>query len=151
MIFTFSKSATGQCTQLTTGTTDAIASIYFTNVDTGFAVTTSTGKLLHPTDGGVNWSQSTVGTNQVIHEVYFINDTIGFITGDSIFLRTIDGGSNWSVLPTISSGKGIAFVNDTIGYSWTTSTSHKSIDAGASWVQQSSGGYTDMFFLNENS
>jgi photosystem II stability/assembly factor-like uncharacterized protein len=149
MIITFTKSATGQWTTLTTGTTDDINSIYFTNVDSGFAVSSS-GTIFKTTDGGVNWSQSTFGTHERFKEIYFTNDTIGFIVGDTTFIRTIDGGSNWAPLPTISSGNGILFVNDTIGYSWTYSTLHKSIDAGTTWVQQSSVGHKSIYFVDEN-
>ncbi|HEY5533426.1 MAG TPA: hypothetical protein VIL99_00590 [Ignavibacteria bacterium] len=43
-------------------------------------------------------SLQTSGINSSLYSVHFVNNNLGFAVGDSgIILKTIDGGTNWSV------------------------------------------------------
>lgn len=81
--------------------------IFFTDVDTGFAVGDK-GTILKTTNGGTSWSVVPITGNLLnrdFKQVLFVNSTTGFIVGgkktqDSIqtILQTTDGGNNWSIL-----------------------------------------------------
>ncbi|MBK9333644.1 MAG: T9SS type A sorting domain-containing protein [Ignavibacteria bacterium] len=67
------------------------------NNDTAFAVGNN-GKLIFTADKGRNWINLNSGTNLDLINIKFVNRTTGFITGDSILLKTTNSGLNWNVL-----------------------------------------------------
>jgi len=100
---------------------NTITSAYFSNADTGFAVSACPYKT---TNGGVTWSPTTVYCT--IFAVAFINHTKGFAVGcdmgqgEPIICQTNNGGSYWSLNHAGGSGNGslqsICFVNSHVGY-----------------------------------
>lgn len=50
------------------------------------------------TFGQITWTQIPSGTDKNLNTIQFVDDLVGYIGGDSIILKTIDGGSNWTEL-----------------------------------------------------
>ncbi len=72
-----------------------IYSIAFTTPDTGYYVkgTFNESRIYKTINGGYNWlAQSSSFNNNNLKMIYFINRDTGFAVGDSIILRTFDGG-----------------------------------------------------------
>ncbi len=42
------------------------------------------------------WTQISSGTEQELKTIQFVDNLIGYIGGDSILLKTTDGGANWA-------------------------------------------------------
>jgi len=84
----------GPVTQTATG---GAADIFFTDDNTGFAVT---GDAVYRTsDGGNTWFQRTTST-QALHGVYFPSPSVGYAVGASnTVLKTTDGGETWDAKP----------------------------------------------------
>lgn len=82
--------------QLSSGTSNNLRSIIFTEVNTGYAVGFN-GTILKTTDGGLNWTSQTVGTVENLYSVHFIEQT-GYVVGGtntSVIFKTTNGGVNW--------------------------------------------------------
>ena len=58
LCMTVSKKSIAQWTQLNSGTTEWLQSVYFVNSDTGFALG-NVGIILKTTDGGDSWTKKT--------------------------------------------------------------------------------------------
>jgi photosystem II stability/assembly factor-like uncharacterized protein len=92
--------AMAQWVQQNSGTTKNLNSVYFTDVNTGYAVGDS-GTILKTNDGGLNWILQPVSTHQKLSTVIFIDVLTGYIVGDSgTIIKTTDGGSNWNIQMT---------------------------------------------------
>ncbi len=124
--------------------------IYFTNTNTGFAITT-TNRLLKTTDGGDNW---TIKNDTLDHagfrSIEFLDDDVtgvaGSLNSTGKIFRTTDGGETWvnisaSIIDTTTTGSkricGLAhYGNNFYGVGWWGSDVakfYKSTDKGASW------------------
>ena len=76
-----------------------LSGVYFINPDTGIIVGEE--NVLYKTyDGGEKWCKISTPVYADYTAVQFVNDTVGFVTGHSndggIFMKTTDGGENWS-------------------------------------------------------
>ena len=81
--------------QQTSGTTEWLMGVSFTDANNGTAVG-GNGTILRTTDGGENWVSQTSGTNNILYGVSFTDANNGTAVGDSVtIIRTIDGGGNW--------------------------------------------------------
>src|ERR1035437_4379954 len=81
---------------LTSGTSQSLNSVYFTNSTIGYAVGAS-GTIMKTTDGGAIWNSQVSGTTQIFNSVYFINSTTGYAVGASgTIMKTTDGGITWT-------------------------------------------------------
>ena len=86
-VFAFS-----QWTSQTSGTTDYLLSVYFTDADTGYAVGDN-GTILKTSNGGTNWTAETSGTTNDLTSVYFSDADTGYAVGSSgTILKTNNGG-----------------------------------------------------------
>ena len=90
--------ARAQWVSLNSGTTHTLNSVYFTDVNTGYAVGDS-GTILKTSDGGLNWISQYLGISANVYSVHFpVADTgyagISYYT----FAKTTDGGLNWIIL-----------------------------------------------------
>ncbi|BCR05823.1 hypothetical protein DESUT3_28920 [Desulfuromonas versatilis] len=139
--------------------------IHFINNNTGFAV--GNGGLITKitnASGGPTISPATPGSNQLM-AVHFpnpalpVNSQIGYaVGGGGNFLRTTDGGANWSELNTTGAtvklydvffyndGNGIH--TDDIGYTVGASgTILRTEDGGATWENQGPGGLFSFYSI----
>lgn len=131
----------------TSGTTNHLNSVYFTDSNTGYAVGWN-GTILKTTDGGENWLSQSSGTTNHLNSVFFIDQSIGFVVGYYTLLKTINGGEEW-IADTIHGGSSVFFPDPNTGYIagsgiWKTS------DGGQNWeyLQNSPGALSSVYFLN---
>jgi photosystem II stability/assembly factor-like uncharacterized protein len=77
---------------------DTPSDIFFTDNNTGFAVTVG-GFVYRTTDGGVTWFERTKAPT-ALNAVYFFDGGIGYAVGrDNTVLKTTDGGETWNPKP----------------------------------------------------
>lgn len=134
-----------------------IATMYFWDVNTGF-IGNWNGQLFKTSDGGLNWNE-VYATSGMINDIFFTSPTVGFGVADMEFIKTIDGGDNWtgSVPPFSSIYAALAITpNGTIhvtgGNGLNTGTLIKSINNGTNWTQTGTSvqSYYDVDFVNDS-
>ena len=129
---------------LSSGTTNQLYSVYFTSVDTGFAVGIS-GTILKTTNAGANWTAQTSGTVASLNSVYFTDVNTGYIVGGAI-LKTTDGGSNWNILSSTLSGYSVYFTDANTGYAVGGGLNIlKTSNGGINWTTQTSGTLSSLW------
>jgi hypothetical protein len=86
-------------TALTSGTTNDLNDIYFTDVNKGYVVGNS-GTLLRTLNSGTTWQQASIGTSVNLNAIYFLSSDTGYVVGDlGTVLLTVNGGNLWSIVP----------------------------------------------------
>jgi photosystem II stability/assembly factor-like uncharacterized protein len=115
--------------------TNAIASIYFTDENTGLV--SGGDKTMKTTDGGETWTQV---SDIAFKQIQFVNDTLGFArtTGyTSRIYKTTDAGENWEVSFEIEEGiNSFDFVNENVGYlTGDNGLFYKTTDGGTNWSE----------------
>lgn len=107
---------------LTSGVSDALASVKFISSTTGFAVGAN-GRILKTTDSGANWSTVTSGTSEQLSSIHFLDSNNGYIIGGhitnntGIILKTTDGGTTWSIIYSGTARlSGMSIFNQEVGY-----------------------------------
>jgi photosystem II stability/assembly factor-like uncharacterized protein len=81
-----------------TGPSDSPTDVFFTDDNTGFAVTrgASGGAVYRTSDGGSTWFQRTTSP-QALNGIYFPDPAIGYAVGAAnTVLKTSDGGETWA-------------------------------------------------------
>ncbi|MFC2105009.1 YCF48-related protein, partial [Bacteroidota bacterium] len=75
--------------------------LYFVNSEIGFLVG-SYGRIYKTIDAGMSWQELETGASIQLYSVFFLNENIGFVSGqgsydsgESILLKTNDGGETW--------------------------------------------------------
>jgi len=82
-------------TSQSSGTTNHLHSVFFTNANNGTAVGNS-GTILRTTNSGITWIQQSSGTTNRLKDVFFSDVNNGTATGQNgIILRTTNGGTSW--------------------------------------------------------
>lgn len=74
--------------------------IFILNKDTAFIVGNN-GKIKCSFDKGKHWSILNSGVNCDLRRVKFLNSNLGIVLGDSVLLKTTNGGINWNQLQTL--------------------------------------------------
>ncbi len=143
------KTLDGGATWSSIITTNEFYSIFFTNVDTGYAIDGN--GFLKTVDGGANWSRvfqnNSLTKYSFMNSIYFTNANTGYIVGgfdykQGTILKTNDGGINWVEQDSriIFYLNTVYFVDANTGYS---AGSHgriiKTINGGNNWTILSSG------------
>jgi len=95
------------------------------------------------------WYALNSGTSSVLKSIFFINGNTGFMVGDGIVLKTVNSGSNWSVVSNQIGGKSVQFVNDIIGYICD-GTIYKTTNGGQNWINLNLTLLNSLNFLNAN-
>lgn len=103
-------------------TSNFLFDVFFTSIDTGYAVggTNNSSLILKTINGGNSWTAQTVtpSTQSYNLAVFFTNSNTGYISnGGSKLYKTTDGGSNWNAMsaPFLIT-MDIYFPSDSIGY-----------------------------------
>jgi photosystem II stability/assembly factor-like uncharacterized protein len=135
--------------------TEAISiDIYFISFSVGWLVGCK-GAIKKTEDGGWNWTDQSSGTDRDLNSVVFLDDDRGWIAGDSIILRTENGGLIWEELAYNQSWDDIFFVDDMHG--WVTDGRNcggitmKTSDGGETWeeiFESVSYGFYEVFFID---
>jgi len=139
----------------TSGTSSHLNCIFFTSLDSGWAVGSS-GLILNTTNGGTVWSSQTSNTGNHLTRIYFIDSFNGWAVGDiGTVIKTVDGGSNWANQTT-----GVSFNLDNgfflnANNGWACGSGIDSIIAtnngGTNWTSYYSGSadaLRDLFFVD---
>lgn len=79
------------------------------------------------------WYPLQSGTSNVLKAIYFVNPNTGYMAGNGIVLKTLNGGINWLVITTNFGGTSISFLNEYTGYVCD-GTMYKTTDGGISWT-----------------
>lgn len=101
------------------GITTTLASVFFTNANTGFAVGDSA--ILKTTDGGTNWIKVS-GGNYILYSVFFPDPITGYAVGTDLnsgtIVKTTDGGANWNAykIGTPECLMSVYFIDSVTGY-----------------------------------
>ena len=90
------KSINGGATwTASSGGSAQLANLFFTDVNTGWAVGNG-GLIIHTTNGGVSWQVQPSGTTNYLNGVHFLDANRGVVVGSSgTYLITYDGGATW--------------------------------------------------------
>lgn len=137
--------------QQTSGTTNSLKSVFFTDDNNGYIV--GGGQMgqviLKTTNGGTNWISKNSFTPYTLNSVFSTDANTTYCVGgdgspNQTLLKTTNGGSNWSTLT--GSGvielKSVFFVDSNIGYAVGGGNNQgqhiilKTINGGTSWVTQ---------------
>ncbi len=141
--------------------------IFFINNDLGWAVNGASAAIFKTTDGGLTWSEqlneTDLGGNYYFRNVEFLDQNIGFIgTLNNLFLKTTDGGTNWTTVNNISPNPQAICGLETIGNStiygcgayFTPAYIIKSEDSGNTWQYIDMSAYAnalvEITFLTED-
>ncbi|MBW8050396.1 MAG: hypothetical protein FVQ77_08680, partial [Cytophagales bacterium] len=142
---TVAKTTDGGATWSSTslgGFDDVLTGVYFTDVNTGYAVGTL-GVIFKTTNGGVSWTAQTSGTFDYLEGVHFPSVDTGYVVGwTGTILKTTDGGTNWNaqISGTTENLYSVYFVNANTGYAvGDNGTILKTINGGTTWIPESSG------------
>ena len=129
-------------TAQSSGTSNYLYSVYFTDSNTGYAVGMS-GTILKTTNGGNNWTAQSSGTSFSLSSVYFSDADTGYAVGvPGIILKTTNGGNNWTsqTSGTVNNLYSVFFTNANTGYAvGQNGTIIKTTNGGTNWTAQLSG------------
>nr|HMQ81227.1 YCF48-related protein [Ignavibacteria bacterium] len=123
----------------TSGTSNPLTNIFFTDANTGFAIGLS-GTIRKTTNGGSNWFTQTVPADN-LYGIFMLNASTGFISGDAVFYKTTNGGTTW-VDPggPVRLHRGIFFVDANTGYTCSgVGALDKTTNGGSVWTALTSG------------
>ncbi|MBE2227903.1 MAG: T9SS type A sorting domain-containing protein [Ignavibacteria bacterium] len=95
------------------------------------------------------WYPLQSGTENVLKSVFFVNTNTGYMSGNGIILKTLNGGSNWLVISTAFSGSSIYFNNPYTGYI-AEGTIYKTTDGGVSWIDLNQSSIQSVCFADLN-
>jgi len=155
---TDSFSQTGWNTQ-SSGTTDALFDVYFSDVHTGIVVggtATNTAVILRTTNAGINWSFINPNTEFLLRGIAFITASTGIAVGgnftSSVILRTTDSGQSWDSIsnPTTNALRSVSFPptgSGNIGYIvGFNGVAMKTVNGGLNWNLLNTGIATQTLF-----
>jgi len=125
-----------------------IKKTFFVNSSTGFALA-GRGKVLSTTNFGDSWL-TLFDTTAEFSNLFFLNPNTGWVSGNGMIMRTLNGGFNWT--RNIIPGEILLlWFNDTFtGYSILNDSIQKSTNSGASWHSQNNFHIKDFCFINSN-
>ena len=152
--------AGGTWTRQTAGSGSAwISGLWFLDGNHGFAASyVSNETFFETTNGGQTWSFVSSVPNRGYADVMFVDNMTGYACGSDVIIKTVDGGTNWSVLddgrsdfPTYVA---IFFADADHGFASenNTPTFMRTTDGGASWDSLGTTGdatrWWSMYFRN---
>jgi photosystem II stability/assembly factor-like uncharacterized protein len=120
----------------------------FVNATTGWMVgrhgagTPVTSNIRKTTDGGSSFLTQTSPTTKMLQAVHAVNANIAIAVGDSVIVRTTDGGVTWSAVtngvPANRNFKSVYFLDAATGFVvGENGVILSTNDTGASWTQES--------------
>lgn len=143
-------SAQGWVSQ-TSGTTNTLYSVFFTDANTGTAVGAA-GTIRRTTNGGTTWTVQTSGVTNFLFAVHFTDANNGIITGTTgLILRTTNGGTTWSSgqSGTTQNLIGISFSDANNGtIVGNSGTILRTTNGGTNWTPQTSGTTQPLFAVS---
>ncbi len=129
-------------TRQSTGTSEYLIGVCFSDAQTGTAVGT-TGTIIRTTNGGTSWTTQNSGVTNQLNCVSFVGTNVGTVGGSGgTILRTTNGGLTWTqqTSGTTNNLRGVYFTDANTGTAVGASgTILRTTNGGATWISQSSG------------
>jgi photosystem II stability/assembly factor-like uncharacterized protein len=146
------QSSDAQWTFTATAFTGIVRGLFFTDVNTGYAVG-SLGALSKTTDGGITWTAQPSGVTTDLRGVHFVNDNLGYISGASgVVLKTTNGGATWALTNAgidIATLRAVDFTSADTGFiGGSAGIIYVTINGGVTWNSISLGTGTDIIQLD---
>jgi photosystem II stability/assembly factor-like uncharacterized protein len=128
----------GQWTELSSGTSETLNCVYFTDENTGYVggAGATTATLIKTTDAGISWNSLTISTVNEITSISFPTSSIGYlITKQSELFKTTNSGDSWENIYNFGVFDGtLCFINENIGFIANgDGTIYKTTDGGLIW------------------
>jgi photosystem II stability/assembly factor-like uncharacterized protein len=131
-----------------------IFDLHFVNFNAGWCVG-SAGRIYKSENGGYSWVQKPSMTDRDLNAVYFVTENTGYVAGEGIVFKTIDGGETWeeSYL-SLSEFTEIQFFDENTGYILSSRLYLKTYTGGEYWHVihdfeiYGYASFRDMHFLN---
>ncbi|MBN2681469.1 MAG: T9SS type A sorting domain-containing protein [Bacteroidales bacterium] len=138
MLISFGLFSQTQWQEQNSSITNHINSVYFSNLNKGWAVGIG-GKILNTPDGGYHWAEQTSGTSTSLYDVFFVNNSKGWAVGNGdLILATNNGGSTWS--QQSSSGYDLSciqFIDENTGFAAGETGAFKyTTNGGSAWTDR---------------
>jgi hypothetical protein len=136
-----------------------LSKIQFTNSQTGYIIggDDTGGYLLKTVNAGQTWQLINLNTPDKGRPtgMFFLNNTTGFISGEKLFRKTIDGGQTWSdVMGSVSENiNDVSFKNANDGYATSDNGKYlKSVDGGKTWqsIQSNTSNHLKKIYFAES-
>jgi photosystem II stability/assembly factor-like uncharacterized protein len=141
--------------------------VFFIDDNIGWAANGAYAAVYKTTDGGANWTtqvtEQSLNGNYYFRNIEFLDENIGFLgTLNSLFLKTIDGGTNWIPMTNVPNNPaaicGLDVVGATTVYGcgayFSPAFIIKSTDSGATWTSTDMSAYAtalvEIQFSDEN-
>lgn len=131
--FLISINSYSQWISQTSGTAVQLNDIWMLSASEVIAVG-SPGTIIRTTNGGTNWAPVTSGTTAELVSIYFANSVTGWIRGNGVLLKTVNGGNVWNIVNNHSGYGKLFFINNQTG--WCTSYGgyiRKTTNGGTNW------------------
>ena len=129
--------------------------VHFIDANTGWIAGNAGGNIKKTTNGGTSWTTQTPASPPDFYQIQFLDANTGYAGGaygggENLY-KTTDGGSNWNVLPAISSSVyNLHFVDANNGWVITAGGIYKTTDGGSNWVQETSTVFKGSYFVDAN-
>ena len=133
-------------TALTSGTTQNLKGVYFTDANTGYAV--GGNAVIKTTNGGTSWTTLTTGVVGAVilyQAVRFVDANTGYVVGvngaNGLILKTTDAGATWAqhTSGTIQSLNAFYYLNPNHQYAVGGAGVIVTSPGGSTWSTQTSG------------
>ncbi|MGH7595302.1 MAG: YCF48-related protein, partial [bacterium] len=132
----------------TSGTTNVLYSVYFTDANTGWAAG-EVGTILKTTNGGSTWSAQTSGTTDILRSLYFTDANTGWaVGGDGTILKTTNGGNTWAAQTSGTTSFLLSAYFTDANTGWAVGdfgTILKTTNGGSTWSAQTSRTIEDLY------
>lgn len=109
--------------------------IFFVNPNLGFAIA-SNGTIVKTIDGGATWVVKPSKAAKNLSKIQFASTTVGWVLGNSVFLKSEDGGESWNKLHTPIEFIDFEFVDNLLGWAYNSNQIWKTTDGGVTWLKQ---------------
>jgi photosystem II stability/assembly factor-like uncharacterized protein len=119
--------------QYISGWNNMIHSISFPIAPKGIAVGEN-GLILRTTNMGFTWTPSESGTDYTLFSVCMPDIDTGYIVGDRVFLKTVNGGESWTLTPMTYFLRDVYFVDTQTGFATGNENILKTTNGGTTWV-----------------
>lgn len=128
-------------TTLITNISMTLKKIHFVNSNLGFAIGSnqSGNYVLKTNNAGQTWISTNLSNpmDNSVNSIYFKNESVGFIVGNKLFKKTLDGGQTWLdvLAPKDENFQDIRFQKQSkVGYlTLNTNEYYKTTDGGTTW------------------
>jgi len=99
----------------------------------------------------IKWYIQNTQINNRLYSVFFLDSLNGWICGNQIIIKTVDGGFNWTFVNGSTDWREIFFLNDSTGFVGGSYRIAKSYDGGNTWTNKFQSSYRwiyDFHFID---